>query len=134
MMRILVATNKTNGSAPGDYDFCVEGELVYMQDPCGADRIDPDGGGCGCGRGFAGTNSHRATTTAQVVDSQLSSAQVREALRSSLEAGGWIAPDLVPPDEAEAAVEELMDDMVRVARHFPVGSVVRRRLSQFYVL
>jgi hypothetical protein len=69
-----------------------------------------------------------------VVDSQLSSAQVREALRSSLEAGGWIAPDLVPPDEAEAAVEELMDDMVRVARHFPVGSVVRRRLSQFYVL
>ena len=28
-MRVLVATPDTDGEVPGDYDFCIEGELVY---------------------------------------------------------------------------------------------------------
>ncbi|WP_439331120.1 DUF7715 family protein [Modestobacter altitudinis] len=38
-----------------------EGEFVFLEDVCRVDRQDPDGG-CGCGRAFAGMNSHRATT------------------------------------------------------------------------
>lgn len=130
-MRVLVATHHTNGTAPGDYDFCVEGELVYMQDPCGRDLRDPDGP-CGCGRGFCGMNSHHATSTAKVVEIKLSEDDVREALTSSLEAGGWISPS-VPPDLAVAMVEQALEDMRRVADHFPLGSVVRRRLSRYFV-
>lgn len=131
-MRILVATHQTNGTVPGDYDHCVEGELVYMQEPCAADLRDPDGA-CGCGRGFAGTNSHHATTTAMVVDSPLTRVDVDEALRSSLQAGGWLDPAFCTPELAREMVDELSGDMRRVACHFPTGSVVRRRIHQYYV-
>ena len=98
-MRILVATHHTNGDVPGDYDHCIDGELVYMQDPCASDRRDPDGP-CGCGRGFAGTNSHRATSTALGVDSEVTPADVDEAIRSSLETGGWLDPAHCTPQAA----------------------------------
>ena len=132
-MRILVATHRTNGDLPGDYDHCVEGELVYMQEPCASDKRDPDGP-CGCGRGFAGTNSHHATSTALVVDSDLSPADVDEAIRSSLEAGGWLDPAYCTPQMARAMVRESVDDMSGVARHFPPGTVVRRRINHYYAV
>ena len=130
-MRILVATSLTNGDLPGDYHHCVDGELVYMQEPCASDLRDPDGP-CGCGRGFAGTNSHHATSTARVVQSTLSGKDVCEALRSSLEAGGWLDPAFCTPELARAMVSELMDDMLTVARHFDVGTVVRRRIDRYF--
>ncbi len=45
-MRVLVATHDTNGQVPGHYDFCIEGELVYVQDPCDRDLFTstPAGG------------------------------------------------------------------------------------------
>ena len=129
-MRVLVATHRSNGSSANDYDFCVEGELVYMQGPCGRDLRDPDGP-CGCGRGFSGTNSHRATTTAMVVETELDEADVREALKSSLEAGGWI-DRRTDAELAAALVSEFLEDVQLVANHFPVGAVVRRRLSKYY--
>lgn len=132
-MRVLVATKQTNGAVDGDYHYCVEGEIVYMQEPCGRDTRDPDSPGCGCGRAFSGTNSHVATSTALVIDSDLSEAEVREALRSSLEAGGWLDPAFTPPPLADLMVEEALSDMTDVASHFPVGSVVRRRLSQYFL-
>ncbi|MCW2857768.1 MAG: hypothetical protein JWR52_3383 [Marmoricola sp.] len=131
-MRVLVATDRSNGVEPGDYTHCVEGELVYMQEPCASDLKNPDGP-CGCGRGFAGMSSHRATTTALVTDSDLGREEIREALRSSLEAGGWLDPTICTADLAEAMVEESLHDVFRVAEHFPAGSVVRRRLSQYFV-
>ena len=129
-MRVLVATHDTNGQVAGDYDFCIEGELLYVQDPCDADLRDP-GGGCGCGRGFAGMNSHRSCTTAKVVDAQLSADDVREALRASLAAGGWLNPAFCPPEEAEAIVDELFGELSGLAERLPLGSIVRRRLDTF---
>ncbi len=129
-MRTLVATHRTNGTADGDYDFCIEGEVVYMQPPCASDARDPDGP-CGCGRGFSGMNSHRATTTALVVESPLSEDDVRVALRASLEAGGWIDPDVHTDAEVEPILDEVLGEVKTVAEHFAPGSVVRRRLSQY---
>lgn len=130
-MRILVATSMTNGDFPGDYNHCVDGELVYMQQPCASDLRDPDGP-CGCGRGFAGTNSHHATSTAMVIDSQLSSREVDEAVRSSLESGGWLDPSFRTPEVARAMVRELVDDMQRVAGDFDSGTVLRRRIDHYF--
>ncbi|GAA5119938.1 hypothetical protein GCM10023339_34530 [Alloalcanivorax gelatiniphagus] len=132
-MRILVATHRTNGHAPGDHHHCVDGEIVYMQEPCASDRRDPDGP-CGCGRGFAGTSSHRATSTALVVEVDLSPEDVDEALRSSLDAGGWLDPAFCTSTMAREMVRELVADMQRVALHFPLGTVVRRRIDHYYDL
>lgn len=104
-----------------------------MQDPCTCtgDLRDPDGP-CGCGRGFSGMNSHRAISTTLVVEIALAHAEVHKALKSHLEAGGWLDPARCTPDEADVIVEELLRDMLQVANHFPVGTVVSRRLSQYF--
>lgn len=61
-MKILVATRLTQGASPDDYHYCIEGELVWLQEPCDREKNDPSGP-CGCERGFVGARSHRATTT-----------------------------------------------------------------------
>ena len=127
-MRVLRATTATNGDVAGDYAAGVPGELVYLGLVCATDRKDPDGG-CGCGRGFSGLNSARATTTAVVADVPLSETEVREAYRSGLTAQGWINPRM-----SETEVGEFLDEVVgvvtHIAEHFQVGTVLGRRLDQ----
>ena len=118
-MKVLVATNRTQGLRSNDFHHCVEGELVWIGLVCADDSKDPDGG-CGCGRAFAGMNSHRATTTARVTELDLDFAHYAEALRSSLKAQGW------PTREAIPMAGELAD----LADDFPTGAVLERRLDE----
>jgi hypothetical protein len=118
-MKAMVATAQTQGARTTDFHYCVEGELVWIGLVCAADRRDPDGG-CGCGRSFAGMNSHQATTTARIADIGLDFAHYAEALRSSLKAQGR------PTREAIAMAGELAD----IADDFPVGAVLERRLDE----
>ena len=121
-MRILVATGLTQGVKHNDYHHCVEGELVWIQEPCSRDKDDPNGP-CGCGRGFAGAASHRATTTAMVVESEMSREEMVLAFRTSLRDGGW------PIEWAEGAAYE----NVEIASWAPAGTVIERRLDDFCV-
>jgi hypothetical protein len=121
-MNVLVATTQTQGDRRNDYHWCVEGELVRIDTPCARDRKDPDGG-CGCGRGFAGLNSARPTTTARVADLPLTRSDFVEALRSSLAQQGW--------NPTWAAGEA--DELLALACTVPVGTVLGRRLDQLVV-
>lgn len=121
-MRMLVATAKTQGARANDYHHCTEGELVWIGLVCGRDEKDPDGG-CGCGRGFGGLNSHRATTTALVADlTGFTRDDYVMAIRSSLAAQGW------PPSVAE----EIADAQLELAGKYPSGTVLERRLDDIY--
>lgn len=117
-MKILVATSQTQGTADGDYHYCIEDELVWMQEPCDRDTRDP-AMPCGCGRGFAGAASHRATTTAKVVDSELTRGELILAFRTSLADGGWPA----------AWADAIADDNIIAAAQFAVGTVVGRNIE-----
>ncbi|TQF65821.1 hypothetical protein FK531_20575 [Rhodococcus spelaei] len=120
-MRALVATAQTQGLRDNDFDYCVEGELVWIGLVCAKDEADPDGG-CGCGRAFGGLNSHRATTTARVAEIEgFTHDDYVEALRSGLQQAGW------PPNLAE----ELARELLVIAKHWPVGTVIERRIDQF---
>jgi hypothetical protein len=121
-MKILVATELTQGTAPDDYHYCVEGELVWIQEPCARDREDPNGP-CGCGRGFAGAASHKATTTALIVDSDMTREEMVLAFETSLVDGGW------PGEWAEHCTHENLD----IANTGPVGTIVERCLDQFFM-
>ena len=79
-----------------------------------------------------GANSHRATTTAAVTQSALTEPEVREALRSSLEAGGWADPRVFSAEEVNRLLDELLADIGAITSRFPVGTVVRRHLWRFY--
>lgn len=87
-MNVLVATARTQGTGPGDFCWTVEGELVYLGPVCGRDRDDPDDGGCGCGRAFAGLSSQRSTTTA-LVDLDISRGDYLQAVAAGLDQAGW---------------------------------------------
>jgi hypothetical protein len=122
-MKILTATARTQGQRSSDFHWCIEGELVHFGLVCAADRDDPDGG-CGCGRAFAGLNSHRATTTALVRDVEgFTRDDYIEAIRSSLAQQGW------DPTTAEDEADELID----ILAGWPVGAVAERRLNHVQV-
>ncbi|GAA1811814.1 DUF7715 family protein [Actinomadura chokoriensis] len=122
-MKLLTATNAGQGLRANDFDWCVEGELVHIGMVCARDRDDPDGG-CGCGRSFAGLNSHRATTTAMVRDVPgFTEDDYVMAIRSSLEQQGC-DPSFA---EHEAALLRCL------VRDWPVGVIVERRLDEIVV-
>lgn len=123
-MKVLVATSRTQGARDNDYHWCVDGELVRMGEVCECDQGDPDGG-CGCGRGFAGLNSHRATTTALVAEISLSWEHYYEAWTSSLREESGESCGCCAMYEAE--------DLARLVRELPVGTVLERRLDHLMV-
>ena len=121
-VKILVATGLTQGTDPSDYHYCVEGELVWIQEPCARDVNDPENA-CGCSRGFAGAASHRATTTAMVVESEMTRDDVVLAFRTSLTDGGW------PADWAD----EVADDNLVIAAQLPTNSIIVRQFEEFFL-
>jgi hypothetical protein len=128
-VKVLVATRRTQGERPGDFSWTIDGELVHFPVVvCALDRKAAKAGeplgGCGCGRSFAGMNSHKAGTTAEVVDLDICREDFVAALASSLHAGGW-----VPRDEpAAAGVREAARELLELAEAFPVGTVLGHRL------
>ena len=120
-MKILTATGASQGARANDYEWTVEGELVWVEEPCGWDRDDPDGG-CGCGRGFFGLSSHRATTTALVRDLPMSRDDVVRALGGYYESAGYGRFD--PADLLKD-----VDALLALVETWEVGTVVERRLD-----
>jgi len=122
-LKLLTATNVSQGYRDNDFALCVEGELVHIGEVCARDKGNPDGG-CGCGRSFAGLNSHLATTTAMVREIPgFTDDDYVLALRSSLEQQGCDASFA----EHEAALLRIL------VRDWPVGVIVERRLDEIVV-
>lgn len=120
-MKVLVATVETQGERPGDYHHAIDGELVWVQEPCATDlRRMPNA--CGCGRGFAGLASHRATTTARVAElPELTRDDYVTAIRTSIGDGGW------PRDWADGIAQGL----VEFAAEWETGTVIERDIWVF---
>jgi hypothetical protein len=129
-VKVLVATDRTQGDRSDDYSFCVPGELLWLPYVCCTDRRDPRGG-CGCGRGFGGLTTHRATTTGEVVDRDFTEDDLRLAIRTSLGDQGWL-PDSLSEQECEEFVREVASEVRAVAEALPVGAVVRRSIDQLH--
>jgi hypothetical protein len=118
-MKLLVATRETQGQRPNDYAFTIDGELVFVGFICRRDRDDPDGG-CGCGRGFSGLVSARATTTARVHEVAGTRSQVLQALGDGLDWQGW----------GRDAAADVLGELLDITARLPVGTVVERRLMR----
>ena len=98
-MKVLVATERGQGTRPDDYSWTVEGELVRLDD-C-PDRY------CRC-TGFAGVESHRATSTALVVEREdLTAELLADIFERSWAAGGW-GEYLSPGELRELAEEDVL--------------------------
>jgi hypothetical protein len=121
VMKMLTATKIGQGIRANDYSHTTEGELVLVGLVCATDRKNPDGG-CGCGRGFSGLSSHRATTTAQVRDLPMSREDVILAFVGYYKSAGY---GIVPRNEVEPEVDELL----QFAGKHDTGTIIERRLD-----
>lgn len=119
-MLVFEATTELQGVRDDDYHWADSGELVHLP------VADCSSATCGCTRGFAGFTSHRATTTARVVERpDLTVQELRQRLAESLHAGGWI-PTL---DASDDLVVELATEIVELAANFGrygPGAVIER--------
>lgn len=130
-MRVLVATETTQGVREDDFSWATPGELVMFGAIC-ADDLRATGRSCGCGRAFAGLHSERATTTAEVVESGMTLDDLVLAFRDSLQQGGWIDATSDQDDAHELVLTSVME-MLLVADRYPAGTVIGTLLGEQYV-
>lgn len=126
-MKVMIATQRTQGAVPGDYCWALEGELVTpVSVSCASSQR------CGCERGFPGLASSRATTTAMVVERpEIDRGRLRDALHDSLDRQGWLQH--LESDEIQDLLDDHLDAIEMVCDHFEVGAVVGRRESAVYI-
>jgi hypothetical protein len=126
-MKVIVATSRTQGIRPDDFCWTEDGELVRFRHLiCDTDLMYPDDG-CGCGRAWSGLHSQRAGTTAEVVERALTRQDVVTALASYLYQSGWTSEEL--PDDSREDIYAEVDELLALARFYPVGTVLGRRLD-----
>lgn len=122
-MRVLTATEATQGDRKGDYCWTVPGELVRVPTETCVDRL------CGCDRAFAGLASSRATTTCVVSELDASPEDLWPVFTESLARQGWVDPEA--PDRA--VIGEVLADNLRIAELFDPGTILERRGDQVRV-
>ena len=116
-MRVLVCTTISQGKRKSDFCFTEEGELAYFGMVCdGNETID---GGCGCQRSFCGMVSHKATTTARVVERPITRNELIVAFSASMKDAGWNLDDKYIEDE--------VDELIRIANTFPEDKIIEKR-------
>jgi hypothetical protein len=125
-MKVLTATNQTQGRRENDFCWTVEGELVFFP-PIECDRgsVDDD---CGCRRSMAGLVSHQATTTMKVVDrEELDRDTYMTLITDGLMAQGYVTKKLLRSRDVDEWVRDLVNDLVTTAGAFEAGTVLERR-------
>lgn len=116
-MKVLVATEQTQGQRENDFCFVPEGELVMFGTECDREDID---GNCGCKRSMAGLKCQKATTTIMVAEMDV---DLEAEIAASLIDGGWGKIGL----NIEEATAGASEEVVRIAEKFPVGTILERR-------
>ena len=115
-MKVLVATERGQGTKPDDYSWTTEGELVRLDD-C-PDRY------CRC-TGFSGVESHRATSTALVVEREDVTPELLVAIfERNWGAGGW--GEYLDNDEIRELAEEDVLTLISHLEDLEPGTVVGR--------
>ena len=120
-MRFLVATKETQGKRKNDFSFTTEGEMLSFGFECDGESID---GSCGCRRSMGGMETHKATTTMKVVETNMSKQQLLDAYSKSMKVAGWT-------DLPEEFIEQDVAEIIKIAEFFPEGTILEKRGNSF---
>jgi len=120
-MRIMVATEETQGRRANDFCWAEEGEVVTFGNECTDQEVD---GACGCRRSLVGVRTGLASTTVRVVEYEgLTRAGLVDLLSSALVGWGWFKTAEAARGMAEEDARVLED----LASRHPVGTILERR-------
>ncbi len=125
-MKVLIATDSTQGNRGDDYFFALEGELVYLPiiEHAVLDR-------CGFAQGFAGVASAKATTTAMVVDRpELTTHDWSVAIADGLTSQGWLEDDWC--DANDDLLEQVLADLEAIVDPIAPNTVIERNGTDFF--
>ena len=126
-MKLLTATEITQGNRASDFNWCEEGELVTTGGViCDRDTLAGPDGGCGCGRSFGGMRSGKSGTTAMVRDIAIGPEDVAFIVRSYREDSGWLALTKDP----DALIAEEVAEIITSAAAHPVGAILETRMGE----
>ena len=128
-MKVLVATERTRGDL-GETFVLRSGRLLWITMVGARDHRDPEGG-CGCGRGFGGVTSQRATTTDEVVERKFTAEELRLAVRTSLADQAEFRMRC-PATERRAVVAEVVAEMRATAGRLLAVTIVRRHVDHVH--
>jgi hypothetical protein len=116
-MKVLIATNQTQGQRTDDFCHTLEGELVRLP------AVVCDCSDCGCDRAVEGLASHKATTTFTIAERvDLDAARYRSILVNHLVDGGWVVGE--PGTVDTAWVHDFANLHVEITRQFAVGDIL----------
>lgn len=119
-MHVLVATRRTQRQRRGDYSHAIDGELVTL--PLAECDWGDDASFREHARYFVGIESARETTTAEVVELDVTddviAGYIGEALSRQT---AW------DPDTLAAVTLQLATEMLDIADQFPSGTVIEKR-------
>jgi hypothetical protein len=123
-MKVLTATNQTQGRRDNDFCWAVQDELVLFPPlECGRGSTDD---GCGCRRSLAGLASHRATTTIKVADrAELDPDTYFMLIADSLRDQGYVPEEFMADPEVNEWLRDITDELIHIAD--PVAAVLERR-------
>lgn len=124
MLKVFVSTRSTQGDQPGDFCYVPTNELVGRYSiVCDSERSD--GSGCGCGRSFGGFVTHQGTTTAMVVERDMTELEWRAELYETLFDTGWA--DAMDADSLAEYIDDLVGHDLGAAAELTAGMVIGRR-------
>ncbi len=118
-MKIIVATKKTQGQRPGDFNFVPEGEVVIVSD---CDCLHE---GCECSRSMVGVLCRRGTTTMKVIESDLTRDEYLRLIRDANKGYAELGID-------QSVFDEQADALLELAMQFPMGTVIERDGEDFH--
>jgi hypothetical protein len=123
-MKILVATAEGQGERADDFFETEEGEIVVPAMTC--DRLHE---GCMCSRVMVGVRTGKETTTAIVVESDMTRAAYTRALADGVP--GRTLSELGLGAQAEHLIGPQAGDLLRLAAELPAGVVIERDGDDF---
>jgi hypothetical protein len=126
-MKVLVATDQTQGTRPSDVMDGIDGELVFMVDACPYSRRFPYGS-CDCGITFRGMVSDGVTSTAVVRELEQLTLDEYVACMDATHEGNRRAGCTCDFDAEDQARR-----LLQIAAPLRVGAVVERRVDRVRV-
>jgi hypothetical protein len=131
-MKVLTATCESQGARENDFCFTIEGELLcFPAIECDCGSIDD---GCGCHRAMVGLSSHRPTTTMKVSERRdLDHGSYHSLISDGYQKQGYLTDELLTDPEVRAWLRDVTESLMRLANHWPPGSVLERRGDMIYL-
>lgn len=126
----MVATKTGQGKRKNDFCWTKEGELVKFGLECDRELVD---GNCGCRRSFCGFDTSKATTTAKIEERDIIRAEFIDQMKKALEREGWYRPKETESGLSIQEIEEEADELLSMAKGFPVGSIIEKRGNKLQV-